>query len=356
MATPRFDRTRAASWRAVFVAAESAPRTALAILAPPLPLIALLCASCGSRSEIFGLGSDAGRATVDAAPEAALPPGSCTTDSDCATGAYCLVGTCDGDGGCASNARDCDDGISCTRDTCSETAKSCVHTPDDSLCPDTELCSPRRDCDAFVYGVGSDNHLYETRVPSGQVALDVGFPAATITDVALTGASVLYAIDSYNLYRVDRATAANTLVAAILPLYEYNGLGAAADGSLLATASDAFDLFRVDPVTGLSTPIAAIPANYQSGGDVTTWTTRVLVPINLVDDPTLASLASYDAATLQSVVVGAWTDRCLYGIATLGGVVYELDCMGSIYTVDPQTGAASLVGQSTVRYLGAAGR
>jgi hypothetical protein len=308
--------------------------------------------SCGSRSEVPGVRIAATDAGLEASPKVAPPlPESCNSDTDCASDAYCLVGSCDG--GCVAVPRNCDDGVSCTRDTCSESTRSCVHSPDDSLCPDTQLCSPRRDCDAFIYGVGIDNHLYEMRVPSAQV-FDVGVPAAPITDVALTG-SVLYATDSYILYRLDRATAADTVVASILPLHQYNGLGAAADGSLLATA-DAPSLFRIDPVTGASTAIAPIPALYRASGDVTTWTTRVLVPVNSLVTFAPASLASFDAITFAATVIGRWGDSCVYGIATLGGVVYGLDCVGGIFTVDPQTGTTAMVGMSSTKIIGAAGR
>ncbi|HEY4012719.1 MAG TPA: hypothetical protein VGM06_05250 [Polyangiaceae bacterium] len=317
--------------------------------------LCIVCSSCGSRSEIFGLASAAGDAGVDAAPEAAPPlPPSCTSDSDCVTGAYCLVGSCDTDGGCVTGPRNCDDGVSCTQDTCSETNKACVHSPEDALCPATELCSPIHDCGAFVYGVGFDNHLYETSVPSGQT-FDVGLPAPLITEVALAGTGVLYATESYNLYRVDRATAAYTTVAPIIPLHQYNGLGAAADGSLLAT-SDAASLFRVDPTTGASAPIALLPTGDKAAGDVTTLGSQWLVPIESSDESTF-SLESFDVATLRPTIVGPMNDVCAWGLATLGGVVYILDCNGVISTLDPETGASRQVGQAMGRrFLGAAGR
>jgi hypothetical protein len=100
----------------------------------------------------------------------------------------------------------CDDGIACTRDDCDPSGR-CTHLPDDSQCPDTQLCSPKRGCDAFVYGAASDGHVYEVRIPSAEL-VDVGLAPATAANLALTSDGTLYDHDHDNAN--DLTSAAET--------------------------------------------------------------------------------------------------------------------------------------------------
>jgi hypothetical protein len=313
-------------------------------------------AACGSRSELPGSPFDAGGALLDAAGEMtpAVQTGSpCNTDADCATDRYCVASArCDGVVGCVLSERSCDDGVGCTHDTCSDVARSCTHSPDDTLCPATMLCSSRRGCDAFVFSAASDGHIYETRIPSGEL-VDLGEPAALVTDLALGSNGVLYATDSYILYRVDRATAVATTIASILPLHQYAGLGQAADGSLWATA-DAPQLFQIDAASGSSLAVAALASSVT--GDVTALGARVLVTVSNVNPPT-DTLVAVDPSTQRSSIVGDLHFQNVWGLAALGGVVYGLTRTGAILTVDAATGNATLLAQvAGVAFLGAAGR
>jgi hypothetical protein len=322
---------------------------ALIVLAAAAPLV-----SCGSRSELPGALGDAGAAPVDAAVEAPPPlqPGApCGTDADCATGRYCVAAyRCDPALGCVLTPRSCDDAVDCTRDACSDVTRSCAHTPDDTLCPSTALCSARRGCDAFVYAMASDMHLYEARVPSGAL-VDLGMPAPALTDLALGSNGVLYATDSYILYTVDRATADAATIASILPVHQYAGLGASA-GVLLATA-DVSQLFQVDVASGASLPVAALPSSFT--GDVTALGDRVLVSVSNVNPPT-DTLVAWDRSAQSVTVVGDLRFARVWGLATLGGVVYGLTSTGAILTVDPTTGNATQLSQAVARFVGAAGR
>ncbi|MGC4122177.1 MAG: hypothetical protein QM765_47875 [Myxococcales bacterium] len=47
---------------------------------------------------------------------------------------------CDPALGCVESPRACDDGIACHRNGCDPGTRACVHTPDDSLCPDGQWC------------------------------------------------------------------------------------------------------------------------------------------------------------------------------------------------------------------------
>jgi cysteine-rich repeat protein len=75
-------------------------------------------------------------------------------DSPCPDGLYCNGDeTCDGGGTCqAGTPIDCDDLVDCTVDACNEATDSCDNTPDDGLCDNgvfcdgIELCDPVSDC------------------------------------------------------------------------------------------------------------------------------------------------------------------------------------------------------------------
>ncbi len=74
--------------------------------------------------------------------ETAFDTGNCTIDADCDDGSYCngtercVLGDCQ-----PGSPPNCDDGIPCTDDACSEPTRSCVHTPIDSRCNDSNVCT-----------------------------------------------------------------------------------------------------------------------------------------------------------------------------------------------------------------------
>jgi hypothetical protein len=248
----------------------------------------------------------------------------------------------------------CDDGVACTHDHCDPSKGRCTHTPDDSLCPDTQLCSPRRGCNAFVYAVASDGHLYELGIPSGTLT-DVGRPAAFTSDVALGHDSTLYLTDSYVLYALDRESGESTGIASILPLHEYNGLGTAPDGTLLATA-DVAELFLVDASSGASTTNASFPDGYRASGDVTAAGGRVYVTLATSAHPQSDTLAVVDLTSQTTTGVGDLGFRCVWGLATLGGALYGTTCDGRLIAIDESSGAAKQLAMGSAAYFGAAGR
>ena len=79
----------------------------------------------------------------------------CTIDDDCDNGLYCDgTETCNAGSCQAGTAVSCDDGVSCTVDSCNEGTDSCDATPNDSLCSNglfcdgAETCSATLDCQA----------------------------------------------------------------------------------------------------------------------------------------------------------------------------------------------------------------
>ena len=76
----------------------------------------------------------------------------CLADGDCDDTQYCNgVETCDGNGDCQAGADvDCADGVTCTDDSCNEGTDSCDNIPYDGLCDDGGYCNGAETCDALL--------------------------------------------------------------------------------------------------------------------------------------------------------------------------------------------------------------
>ena len=74
--------------------------------------------------------------------ETSFETGNCRVDADCDDGLFCNGAERCISGNCQPGpVPNCDDGISCTDDLCSEPAKSCVHTPVSARCDDGNVCT-----------------------------------------------------------------------------------------------------------------------------------------------------------------------------------------------------------------------
>ena len=57
----------------------------------------------------------------------------------------CVVGVCQ-----PGTAPNCNDGVSCTNDSCNETTDACVNTPNNAVCDNGQWCDGAETCDAFA--------------------------------------------------------------------------------------------------------------------------------------------------------------------------------------------------------------
>ena len=77
---------------------------------------------------------------------------SCSVDGDCDDTLFCngaetcVAGLCQA----GTPPLDCDDGVSCTADSCNETTQACDNVPTDSLCDDGLFCNGAETCDQVL--------------------------------------------------------------------------------------------------------------------------------------------------------------------------------------------------------------
>ncbi|MEE8523783.1 MAG: hypothetical protein V3T72_07605 [Thermoanaerobaculia bacterium] len=75
----------------------------------------------------------------------------CTIDDDCADGLFCngtetcVAGSCQ-----AGTPVDCDDGVSCTADSCNEATDACDNVPNDGVCDNGLFCDGAETCDPLL--------------------------------------------------------------------------------------------------------------------------------------------------------------------------------------------------------------
>ncbi len=172
---------------------------------------------------------------------------------------------------------------------------------------------------------------------------------ATLTDCFTYESRFLYAADGKtglagNLYRIDPATGASTVIGPIG--YAITGLALAADGTLYgseATQSgnqgDA-SLIRINKTTGAGTPVGLLfdgSINHHSTADLTFVGDRLIGWTESGDDP-----IEIDEATGAVTVIGdSGVSSSGSGIAMApDGTLYFLPgrVNGSLYTINPTTG------------------
>jgi hypothetical protein len=88
--------------------------------------------------------------TTDSCNEANDECDHVTDDTKCDNGDFCDgAEVCNDLAGCQPGPEtDCDDGIECTTDACSEDANECTHTPHDALCDNAVFCDGAETCGA----------------------------------------------------------------------------------------------------------------------------------------------------------------------------------------------------------------
>lgn len=335
-------------------------------------LIALLTIGCGARTSLAIEEVEADAATdsivVDSVtvdtivadtfiPEdAPLTDVGCTSDRECDDGIPCTDDVCDpaagrcrnlpvharcDDGlfctgdercdpvrGCTVIARNCADPVACTVDTCNESTKSCVRTPDDKLCPVSHACDAMLGCQARAIA-HTQFDMYEIRLPSG-IVNKIGPTTGTLTDLALRSDGTLYAIRFDGLCQADPKTGA-----CITPVRSLTGnpvgLDFAPSGTLYSAAGSA--VYSINLTTGVQTFVANYPSGMTASGDIAFVGSRMLGTANATGGGGDA-LVEFDLTTRTARSLGRTGFRCIWGLAAYGPALYGLTCQGQVISID----------------------
>jgi hypothetical protein len=115
-------------------------------------------------------------------------------------------------------------------------------------------------------------------------------------------------------------------------------------------------VFGVSVMDASVTPIASVAGPYFESGDLTSAGGQLFATLTLMPPPATDMLAVVDLASMSTQILGDTQENCVWGLATLGGVIYGLTCKGHVLTIDPKTGASTQVGSASPAFQGAAGR
>ncbi len=114
-----------------------------------------ITAPIGDSIERVDLSSDSDTAADWGVTSPASPrggPTTCSADADCDNGIYCDgVETCHPTQGCQPGTPvSCDDGIACTADSCNEATDSCDAAPNDAACDNGQFCDGAETCNVAL--------------------------------------------------------------------------------------------------------------------------------------------------------------------------------------------------------------
>lgn len=216
----------------------------------------------------------------------------------------------------------------------------------------------------FVYAHTS-SQLYKVDPDTLAVTLVGNFTFAgggtdQITDLAIDKAGLMIGISFTSVYRIDPATAACTRLSQQLG-GTFNGLsfvpadqiGQTGADVLVATRNANGAVFRVDPMTGGTTQIGNM-GNFSSSGDLVSiagFGTLQTADNGIAADRLVRLAPSTFAATAIGTDIG-YGD--IWGIAYWKDKVFGFTEAGQFITIDPMTGAGTLVQGNGPRWWGAA--
>jgi len=176
--------------------------------------------------------------------------------------------------------------------------------------------------------------------------------APHMNDLAVTPDGKLYSISSNNLYLVDPSDAAISWIAQV-PGSVNVALTFDIDGTLLASDKSG-NFHRIDPKTGISTNIGAYGAGFGSSGDLVGLKNGALYEVNDVDAKGNNTLITVDPKTGAATVVGPIGFRMVWGLSFWGGTLYGFTRLGEFISIDPKTAKGTLIHTFPCEFWGAA--
>lgn len=177
--------------------------------------------------------------------------------------------------------------------------------------------------------------LAGTAISIGPVTSTTG--GVTLTDLALTAAGTLYGVDfGSELYTIDPNTARATRVGSVNSVV--NGLVIGPTGTIYASGGS--QLFTIDPTSGAGRNVGA--TGYSSSGDLAFAYGGTLY-MTASAGGSGDSLASVNPITGRATIVGAIGQGGVWGLVSSYGTLFAQTSGGLLLTVDPSTGAGTVI-------------
>lgn len=162
----------------------------------------------------------------------------------------------------------------------------------------------------------------------------VGGSNVVMTDIAFDPSGQLWGISFGDLYSIDKATGASTLVGGLGSFSgTANGLVFGADGTLYMAGST---LYTVDTGTGASTAIGS-GIGHQSGGDLAFVGGRLLMSTSA------DNLVEIDLLTGAGTLLGAIGIGSVFGMATPDNVTLYGLAGDDVIQIDSNTGVGTVL-------------
>lgn len=172
----------------------------------------------------------------------------------------------------------------------------------------------------------------------------VGSMGRVMTDIAISPGGSLFGIDGSNLYRINPFTASSTLVGSLGT--SANSLTFGTDGTLYL-AND--NLYKVSTVSGHASLIGNAGTSYASSGDLTFFAGSLYLSGGTM---TVDDLIRLDPSTGAGTLIGSLGLGSVFGLAADDIALYGLSNK-NVYTIDPTTGATTLLSTFTGDAVGA---
>lgn len=280
-----------------------------------------------------------------------------THDERCDDGLFCTgVEVCSPFGGCSASPPICADSVGCTFDHCDEDANACAFDPDVSLCPISHRCDVVRGCVARALAHDGSRTLMEIDLPEGTVHTLATLPVS-LTDIALSPDGTLYGaiIGPLGVGALDVVDyTAGTATHVVDVPGRFVALDVAPDGRFYGASND--DVYLIDVSTGTATVVASFPLGYESSGDVAFVEGELLATANRSDPMMEDVLVHIPLDGTPSEIIGSIDHRCVWGLAPFGALLYGLTCEGDLLSIDPTTGASTVLAHPGSEFYGAASR
>ncbi len=184
----------------------------------------------------------------------------------------------------------------------------------------------------LLYLSTTTNQLGTVDSTTGAVSF-IGNTSVFLSDIAFDSSGQLWGISFGALYKVDKDTAATTLVGNLGSVSgTANALVFGADGTLYMAGNT---LYTVNTGTGAASAIGSI--GFQSAGDL------AFVGSTLFMAASSSDLISIDVATGAGTAVGAMGVSNVFGLATPDNVNLFGVAGSNLLSVNTTTGAASVV-------------